>query len=107
MGTPSVLWSITKKCFMAGIVTLAVSDRVASIVSVRGGSMSPTFNPKTNTLFGSFSGNTLLGSFSGNPKITVDFSVSDHSLAADDYILVEKFCLIKYKFSHGDVIVFR
>ncbi|XP_044477849.1 mitochondrial inner membrane protease subunit 2-like [Mangifera indica] len=26
---------------------------------------------------------------------------------ADDYVLVEKFCLGNYKFSHGDVIVFR
>ncbi|XP_044500502.1 mitochondrial inner membrane protease subunit 2-like isoform X2 [Mangifera indica] len=25
----------------------------------------------------------------------------------DDYVLVEKFCLGNYKFSHGDVIVFR
>lgn len=28
-------------------------------------------------------------------------------LAADDYVLLEKFCLEKYKFSHGDVVVFR
>lgn len=34
---------------------------------------------------------------------------SDHGffLAADDYVLLEKFCLEKYKFSHGDVVVFR
>ncbi|XP_007026730.2 PREDICTED: mitochondrial inner membrane protease subunit 2 [Theobroma cacao] len=79
MGTPSVLWNVAKKCFTVGLVSLTVSDRFASIVSVRGGSMSPTFNPKTNTLFGSLS---------------------------DDYVLVEKFCLQKYKFSHGDVVVF-
>lgn len=59
MGTPSVLWNVAKKCFTVGLVSLTVSDRFASIVSVRGGSMSPTFNPKTNTLFGSLSGNTL------------------------------------------------
>ena len=41
--------------------------------------MSPTFNPKMNTLFGSLS---------------------------DGYVLVEKFSLKKYNFSHGDVIVF-
>ncbi|XP_044477814.1 mitochondrial inner membrane protease subunit 2-like isoform X2 [Mangifera indica] len=29
------------------------------------------------------------------------------SLNEDDYVLVEKFCLGNYKFSHGDVIVFR
>ena len=59
MGTPSVLWSIAKKCFTVGLITLTVSDRFASLVSVRGASMSPTFNPKTNTLLGSLSGNTL------------------------------------------------
>ncbi|XVF08271.1 hypothetical protein REPUB_Repub06bG0212000 [Reevesia pubescens] len=80
MGTPSVLWSTAKKCFTVGVITLTVSDRFASILAVRGASMSPTFNLKTNTLLGSLS---------------------------DDYVLVEKFCLIKYKFSHGDVIVFR
>ncbi|XWS67224.1 hypothetical protein CRYUN_Cryun05aG0269500 [Craigia yunnanensis] len=79
MGTPSVLWSIANKCFTVGLITVTVSDRFASLVSVRGASMSPTFNPKTNTLLGSLS---------------------------DDYVLVEKFCLKKYKFSHGDVIVF-
>ncbi|XP_004511438.1 uncharacterized protein [Cicer arietinum] len=25
----------------------------------------------------------------------------------DDYVLVEKLCLQKYKFSHGDVVIFR
>ncbi|XWS59950.1 hypothetical protein CRYUN_Cryun08bG0166200 [Craigia yunnanensis] len=79
MGTPSVLWNIAKKCFTVGLITLTVSDRFASIVSIRGASMSPTFNPKTNTLLGSLS---------------------------DDHVLLEKFCLVKYKFSRGDVIVF-
>ncbi|XVE97068.1 hypothetical protein REPUB_Repub02eG0278800 [Reevesia pubescens] len=79
MGTPSFLWSIAKKCFTVGIITLTVSDRLASVVAVRGASMSPTFNPKTKNLLGSLS---------------------------DDYVLVEKFCLAKYKFSPGDVIVF-
>lgn len=27
-------------------------------------------------------------------------------MVADDYVLVEKFCLEKYQFSHGDVVVF-
>ncbi|KAH9784126.1 mitochondrial inner membrane protease subunit 2 [Citrus sinensis] len=55
------------------------SDRYASIVPVRGSSMSPTFNPTTDSFMGSLS---------------------------DDHVLMEKFCLQKYKFSHGDVIVF-
>ncbi|XP_022766232.1 mitochondrial inner membrane protease subunit 2-like [Durio zibethinus] len=79
MGTLSVVWSIAKNCLTVGVITLTVSDLFASIVAVRGASMSPTFNPKTNTLLDSLS---------------------------DDRVLVEKFCLRKYKFSHGDVIVF-
>ncbi|XP_059667976.1 uncharacterized protein LOC132313288 isoform X2 [Cornus florida] len=75
MGTRSFLWSTAKKCFTVGLITLTISDRYASILPVRGHSMSPTFNPQT-------------GSF------------------MDDRVLVEKFCLEKYKFSHGDVIIF-
>ena len=33
------------------------------------------------------------------------FPITD--LIADDYVFVEKFSLPKYKFSHGDVVVFR
>ncbi|GMH18941.1 hypothetical protein Nepgr_020782 [Nepenthes gracilis] len=46
---------------------------------VRGLSMSPTLNPVPNTFMG---------------------------FPSDDYVLVEKFCLQKYNFSRGDVIVF-
>ncbi|XP_010029104.1 mitochondrial inner membrane protease subunit 2 isoform X2 [Eucalyptus grandis] len=73
MGTRSLLWDITKKYFTVGLIGLTVSDRYASIVSVRGSSMSPAFNPRSDT---------------------------------NDYVLVEKFCLDKYRFSHGDVVVF-
>ncbi|KAG5253345.1 mitochondrial inner membrane protease [Salix suchowensis] len=74
MGSGSLLWNLTKKYLTAGVIGLTITDRFASIVPVRGGSMSPTFNPRTNT---------------------------------DDRVLIEKFCLAKYKFSHGDVVVFR
>ncbi|XP_061366179.1 uncharacterized protein LOC133309426 [Gastrolobium bilobum] len=79
MGPSSFLWNFTKKFVTAGLVTLTVSDRYASVVPVRGASMSPTFNPKTGSLMRDFS---------------------------DDYVLVEKICLQEYKFSHGDVVVF-
>ncbi|KAG2690833.1 hypothetical protein I3760_09G208100 [Carya illinoinensis] len=75
MGTRNLLWNVANKYFTFGLVGLTISDRYASIVPVRGGSMSPAFNPQ--------------------PSIS------------DDYVLVEKFCLEKYKFSHGDVVVFR
>ncbi|KAF5476253.1 hypothetical protein F2P56_007986 [Juglans regia] len=76
MGTRNLLWNVANKCFTFGLVGLTISDRYASIVPVRGGSMSPAFNPQPSTF-------------------------------SDDYVLVEKFCLEKYKFSHGDVVVFR
>ncbi|KDO47223.1 hypothetical protein CISIN_1g028706mg [Citrus sinensis] len=79
MAAHNFLWSLTKNCFTFGLIGLTVSDRYASIVPVRGSSMSPTFNPTTDSFMGSLS---------------------------DDHVLMEKFCLQKYKFSHGDVIVF-
>ncbi|XP_044476204.1 mitochondrial inner membrane protease subunit 2-like [Mangifera indica] len=80
MASHSFLWGFGKKFFTFGLIGLTVSDRYASILPVRGASMSPTFNPGSNSFGGSL---------------------------FDDYVLVEKFCLDKYKFSRGDVIVFR
>ncbi|XP_047971483.1 mitochondrial inner membrane protease subunit 2 [Salvia hispanica] len=74
------LLDLAKKYFTAGIVCLTISDRYASFTAVRGSSMSPTFNPHTDSTTG---------------------------ISFDDYVLVEKFCLIKYKFTRGDVVVFR
>ncbi|KAJ9540143.1 hypothetical protein OSB04_026649 [Centaurea solstitialis] len=79
MGTPSFLWNICKSSFTFGLIGLTISDRFASIVPVRGFSMSPTFNPDNSILLGSFT---------------------------DDHVLVEKHCLKDYKFSLGDVVVF-
>ncbi|TKY65851.1 Mitochondrial inner membrane protease subunit 2 [Spatholobus suberectus] len=76
----SFLWNCTKKFITAAVITVTVSDRYVTVIPVRGGSMSPTFNPKTGSL------------------------MED---VFDDYVLVEKFCLGNYKFSHGDVVVFR
>ncbi|KAI8556953.1 hypothetical protein RHMOL_Rhmol05G0297200 [Rhododendron molle] len=78
MGTQNLLWSFAKKCFTCGLVALTISDRHASIVPVRGVSMSPTFNPHS----------------------------SSSMVSIDDRVLVEKFCLQKYQFFHGDVVVF-
>nr|POE58522.1 mitochondrial inner membrane protease subunit 2 [Quercus suber] len=75
MGTQSLLWNSVKKFLTCGLIGLTISDRYASIVPVRGASMSPTFNPRPRNF-------------------------------TDDYVLVEKFCLKKYGFSHGDVVVF-
>eukprot|EP00262_Sarcandra_glabra_P020160 TRINITY_DN7930_c0_g1_i1.p1 TRINITY_DN7930_c0_g1~~TRINITY_DN7930_c0_g1_i1.p1 ORF type:complete len:170 (+),score=11.20 TRINITY_DN7930_c0_g1_i1:201-710(+) len=79
MGTWKSLWFVTKKLLTGALIGVTISDRYASIVSVHGLSMHPTFTP----------------SFSGS------------STRKGDLVLVEKFCLEKYKFSHGDVIIFR
>ncbi|RDY01585.1 Mitochondrial inner membrane protease subunit 2, partial [Mucuna pruriens] len=97
MGASSFLWNCTKKFVTAGIITVTVSDRYATIIPVRGGSMSPTFNPKTGSLMEDVFGIFLADGFC---CLTINYT-------ADDYVLVEKFCLGKYKFSHGDVVVFR
>ncbi|KAI3981390.1 hypothetical protein MKX01_029221 [Papaver californicum] len=82
MGTLNFLWDSAKKSFTAGLITLTVSDRYASIASIRGLSMHPTFNPNKSTFMG-----LLVG-----------------IIVADDHVLVENFCLEKHKISHGDVI---
>lgn len=102
MGTSSFLWNCTKKFITAGVITVTVSDRFATVIPVRGGSMSPTFNP--NGIFGIFLAEGFRKKLwfynSRFCYLTIDY-------AADDYVLVEKFCLWKYEFSHGDVVVFR
>ncbi|AES93821.2 putative signal peptidase I [Medicago truncatula] len=75
MGTRNLVWNVTKKLATIGLITFTVSDRYATVVPVRGASMSPTFNPKTNSF-------------------------------TDDYVFVEKLCLDKFKFSHGDIVIF-
>ncbi|CAH1438160.1 unnamed protein product [Lactuca virosa] len=79
MVTPSFVWNVCKSSLTFGLIGLTISDRVASIVPVRGFSMSPTFNPDKTTSLGLFT---------------------------DDHVLVEKRCLMDYRFSHGDVVVF-
>lgn len=59
MGPSNFLWSCTKKFITIGLITVTVSDRYVTVVPVRGGSMSPTFNPKTDSLTGDVSGNFL------------------------------------------------
>ncbi|KAK1426955.1 hypothetical protein QVD17_15637 [Tagetes erecta] len=75
MGLQNAVLNGFKKSLVFGLVGVTVTDRYAGVCSIRGSSMSPTFNPSP-------------GSF------------------ADDYVFLEKFCLDKYKFSHGDVVVF-
>ncbi|OMO97569.1 Peptidase S26A, signal peptidase I [Corchorus olitorius] len=79
MGIPGFLWITAKRCVTVGLISVTFADLIASVTPVRGASMYPTFNSKSDSLLDSLS---------------------------DDYVLVEKLCLRKYKFSHGDVVVF-
>lgn len=45
MGTQNILWNMTKYVFTGSLIGVTISDRYASVVSLKGGSMSPTFNP--------------------------------------------------------------
>ncbi|KAH9604162.1 hypothetical protein KSS87_010502 [Heliosperma pusillum] len=49
MASPRMLWDVAKKCFTAGLIGLAVSDRFGCVTHIRGQSMSPTLNPSNST----------------------------------------------------------
>ncbi|XP_031496425.1 uncharacterized protein LOC116261736 isoform X2 [Nymphaea colorata] len=78
MVSRGLLWFFTKRTATGALIGLTISDRYASIVTVHGHSMKPTLNPGSKAFPISISG---------------------------DLVLVEKLCLNKYKFSHGDVVV--
>ncbi|CAF2102545.1 unnamed protein product [Brassica rapa] len=104
MGIQNLLWQVTKKAFTGGIIGVTISDRCCSVVPVRGDSMSPTLNPQRN----SYLGKCLLEE--NAPKLILFdpyfLLIRLLILDADDYVLVEKFCLQDYKFVRGDVVVF-
>lgn len=110
MSTKSFLWNLAKKYFTAGIIGLTISDRYVSVVPIRGSSMSPTLNPHSNSSAG-----FVLGKFLIFDNLFTPFCLSWSwygfylivCYVTDDYVLVEKFCLQRYKFSRGDVVVFR
>ncbi|KAK9069326.1 hypothetical protein SSX86_013442 [Deinandra increscens subsp. villosa] len=78
MGLQNTIFNAFNKSIVFGLVGITVTDRYAGVCPIRGSSMSPTFNP----------------------------SSSSSSSFTDDYVFLEKFCLDKYKFSHGDVVIF-
>ncbi|WOL00064.1 hypothetical protein Cni_G08777 [Canna indica] len=80
MGGLNTLWLLTKRSITGALIGLTISDRYGSIGPIRDSSMHPTFSACDNM-------------FSG--------------LLKADIVLVEKFCLEKYKFSHGDVVIFK
>nr|CAD1835805.1 unnamed protein product [Ananas comosus var. bracteatus] len=80
MGPWNNLWLFTKKSITGIIIGVTISDRYLTFVSVRGDSMHPTFTASPTTFPGSLKG---------------------------DLALAERFCLDKYRFSNGDVILFK
>nr|XP_010918730.1 uncharacterized protein LOC105043031 isoform X3 [Elaeis guineensis] len=80
MRTGNSLWLLTKKALTGALIGVTISDRYVTLSPVRGSSMHPTFTGSSTSFPGSLKG---------------------------DVVLVERFCLQKYKFSHGDVIIFR
>ncbi|KAH9329997.1 hypothetical protein KI387_002105, partial [Taxus chinensis] len=80
MGAWDFLWMFSKQTLTGLFIGLTISDKYASFVAIEGGSMQPTLNPGSRNLFGSLEG---------------------------DFVLLEKLCLRKYKFSRGDVVIFR
>ncbi|XP_051127754.1 uncharacterized protein LOC127249113 isoform X2 [Andrographis paniculata] len=79
MASQSFLWGLAKQSLTAGLICLTISDRYGCVTAVRGSSMFPTLNPH---------------------------SKNSSQFELDDRVLVEKFCLTKYKFSRGDIVVF-
>ncbi|CAN0927958.1 Mitochondrial inner membrane protease subunit 2 [Linum grandiflorum] len=51
MAAREVLVSAAKKFFLLGIIGIPVTDRLASVVPVRGQSMSTTLNPDSDSIF--------------------------------------------------------
>ncbi|CAL9204576.1 unnamed protein product [Musa hybrid cultivar] len=80
MGTLNPLWFFMKKSMTVALFGITISDRYATVYSLTGTSMSPTFTTSSPGFPGYLKG---------------------------DIVLVEKFCLEKYKFSRGDVIAFK
>ena len=56
MGSTSPFWNAVKTSFTAGLISLTVSDRYASISHIDGHSMSPTLNPLHETFLGPLGG---------------------------------------------------
>ncbi|XP_047169249.1 mitochondrial inner membrane protease subunit 2-like [Vigna umbellata] len=90
----SFLWNCTKKFVTPAVMAVTAFDSFATVVPVRGASMSPTLNPKTGSLMGNVFG------------IFLAEGVHNKILLLQLQILLQ-FCLLDYKFSNGDVVVFR
>ncbi|XP_072975692.1 uncharacterized protein [Typha angustifolia] len=80
MGTWNSLWQTSKTFISTYLIGTTITDRYLTIVPVRGSSMDPTFAASSTTFPESLRG---------------------------DLALAERLCLEKYKFSHGDVIIFK
>ncbi|KAK8938108.1 hypothetical protein KSP40_PGU019239 [Platanthera guangdongensis] len=76
----SSLWLLTRKSAVGALLGITISDRYLTISPVRGNSMHPTFSASSTSFPGYLKG---------------------------DLVLIERFCLQDFKFSHGDIVIFK
>lgn len=69
--------------------------------------MSPTFNPQRNSYLGKCPTAQTARRQTFAYFGPFFFLIRCSNVDADDYVLVDKFCLKDYKFARGDVVVFR
>lgn len=99
MATANFLFGIAKKYFTVGLISLTEFDRYVSPTAIRGSSMSPTLNPHDEDSAAIW---WVISYFTDRFYFVGKIFTGLLLVPADDYALVEK-----YKFSHGDVVVFR
>ncbi|CAL9079986.1 unnamed protein product [Musa textilis] len=113
MGTLNPLWFFVKKSMTVALFGITISDRFATVYSLTGTSMSPTFTTSSPGFPGYLKGISFVKAIqSKNDQMFIGYVSRNLSklisrMITGDIVLVEKFCLEKYKFSRGDVIAFK
>lgn len=74
------LWLLAKRSATLAVISISLTDLVGNVARTQGESMQPTLNPGSNDLLGALKG---------------------------DIVFYEKLSAPAYKYSRGDVIVFR
>lgn len=111
MGTLNPLWFFMKKSMTVALFGITISDRY--VYSLTGTSMSPTFTTSSPGFPGYLKGISFVKAIqSKNDQMFIGYVNRNLSklisrMITGDIVLVEKFCLEKYKFSRGDVIAFK
>ncbi|KAF7050776.1 hypothetical protein CFC21_059095 [Triticum aestivum] len=114
MGARSQLWSIAKMSVTGGVIGITISDRYVTVVAIKGHSMHPTMTATDSALRGirGFGFHRSVQAWrvglSCNPYSVILWCADQVArLEPGDIVLAEKACLDQYKFSRGDVILFK